>query len=66
MDLLHTLKRRRPAVVGGQICCHQLKAGVVHATAADGRTHTCLTLQGAHRRAHLTPITQQRRDQPRA
>jgi hypothetical protein len=65
MDFLNAIKRGRPAVVGGQICCHQLKTGVVHTTAAHGPTHTCLTIQGPHRRAHLAPITQQRSDVPR-
>ena len=66
VDFLHTLERGRPAVVGGQICCHQFKAGVVRTIAANGRNYTCLTIQRAHCRAHLTPIAQQRRDQPRA
>src|SRR6516164_9005605 len=66
VDLIDAGKRSWPAVLGGQIGFHQLETGVVRTTTTHGLAYRGLVAQGAHRRTHLLPVTQQRGDQLRS
>ena len=64
MHLLAAGRGFRPAVIAGEVGCDHLQSVAVRAAAAQAARARALGRR-AHRRAHRTPLPQQRRDQLR-